>query len=203
MTNINHFIEREGQIKGPFSFEQLQQFSQNGILRRDDLVWPEGSTEKHLAKNVSGLGFTSISAIQTPSPLPTSQPLTYPQKTEWSSYTKPVAHKSSDLKTMLNAAGIADYGGDPREKVAQMGLLEDKLRSASAGGGKQSQKSYLVAILLCIFLGPLGIHRLYLGYVFSGIIQFLTAGCCWLGCFIDIFLIAFRVLEDKDGGRLK
>jgi phage FluMu protein gp41 len=45
MTNINHFIEREGQIKGPFSFEQLQQFSQNGILRHDDLVWPEGSTQ--------------------------------------------------------------------------------------------------------------------------------------------------------------
>lgn len=202
MTNINHFIEREGQTKGPFSFEQLQQFVQNGTLRHDDLVWPEGSDQKQIAKNVSGLGFSSVSAIQTPSPPPTSQPLTYPPKTEWSSYTKPVSHKPSNVKNMLNAAGLADYGGDPREKVAQMALLEDKLRSDSAGGRKQSEKSYLVAILLCIFLGPLGIHRLYLGYIFTGLIQFLTAGCFWIGCFIDLFLIIFRVLEDKDGGRL-
>ena len=203
MTNINHFIEREGQTRGPFSFEQLQQFSQNGILRHDDLVWPEGSAQKHLAKNVSGLGFSSVNVIQTPPPPPTSQPLSYAPKTEWTSYTKSVSRKPSDVKSMLNAAGLADYGGDPREKAAQMALMEDKLRSKSTGGQKQSEKSYLVAILLCIFLGPLGIHRLYLGYIFTGILQFLTAGCFWIGCFIDFFLIVFRVLEDKDGGRLK
>ena len=84
MTNINIFIEREGQTKGPFSFEQIQQFSQNGTLRPDDLVWPEGSQQKQIAKNVSGLAFSSANATQAPTLPPTSQPITYAPKTEGS-----------------------------------------------------------------------------------------------------------------------
>ena len=37
-------------------------------------------------------------------------------------------------------------------------------------------KSKLTAILLCYFLGNLGIHRFYLGYTLIGIIQLLTFG---------------------------
>ena len=202
MTNINIFIEREGQTKGPFSFEQIQQFSQNGTLRPDDLVWPEGSQQKQIAKNVSGLAFSSANATQAPTLPPTSQPITYAPKTEWSTYTKPVSHQQSNVTHMLNSAGIADYGGDPREKAASMALMEDQLRVKASGEGAQSDKSYIVAILLCFFLGPLGIHRFYLGHIFTGLIQFLTGGCFWIGSTIDLFLIIFRVLKDKDGGRL-
>ncbi|GIT08679.1 MAG: hypothetical protein CM1200mP30_23090 [Pseudomonadota bacterium] len=37
-------------------------------------------------------------------------------------------------------------------------------------------KSKLTAILLCFFLGSLGIHRFYLGYTLIGVIQLLTLG---------------------------
>ena len=37
-------------------------------------------------------------------------------------------------------------------------------------------KSKLTAILLCLFLGSLGIHRFYLGYTLIGVIQLLTFG---------------------------
>ena len=37
-------------------------------------------------------------------------------------------------------------------------------------------KSKLTAILLCFFLGSLGIHRFYLGYTLIGVIQLLTFG---------------------------
>ena len=42
----------------------------------------------------------------------------------------------------------------------------------------QSPKSRLVALLLCIFLGGLGIHRFYVGKTGTGILMILTGGGC-------------------------
>ncbi len=39
-----------------------------------------------------------------------------------------------------------------------------------------TDKSQIVALLLCLFLGTLGIHRYYLGYPFAGVIQLLILG---------------------------
>ena len=60
-------------------------------------------------------------------------------------------------------------------------------------------KSQLVALLLAIFLGGLGIHRFYLGYTKYGIIQLLTAGGCGIWYLIDIINIATGKLGPKDG----
>ena len=46
-------------------------------------------------------------------------------------------------------------------------------------------KSKTTAILLCFFLGFLGIHRFYLGYTLIGIIQFLTGGGFLIWVFVD------------------
>ncbi|KAG2179011.1 hypothetical protein INT43_001860 [Umbelopsis isabellina] len=40
----------------------------------------------------------------------------------------------------------------------------------------RSDRSAFIALMLSIFLGPLGIDRLYLGYVFVGLIKFVTGG---------------------------
>ena len=39
-----------------------------------------------------------------------------------------------------------------------------------------TDKSQIVALLLCLFLGTLGIHRFYLGYPVAGVIQLLILG---------------------------
>lgn len=44
-------------------------------------------------------------------------------------------------------------------------------------------KDHLLAILLSIFLGPLGVDRFYLGYVTSGIIKLL------MNCFLFVFVV--------------
>lgn len=52
---------------------------------------------------------------------------------------------------------------------------------------KSSSIAYLLW-LLC-FIGICGIHRFYAEKPFSGIIWLLTGGLCFIGQFVDLFLI--------------
>ena len=65
-----------------------------------------------------------------------------------------------------------------------------------------SSKSNLTALLLCLFLGALGIHRFYVGKIGTGIVQFLTLGGLGIWCFIDFILIAMGKFTDKEGQTL-
>jgi len=62
-----------------------------------------------------------------------------------------------------------------------------------------SGKSQLVALLLVLFVGVLGIHRFYLGYTGIGIIQLLTGGGCGIWALIDLIMIITGDLKPKDG----
>lgn len=64
---------------------------------------------------------------------------------------------------------------------------------------ESSDKSQLVAFLLCWFLGIIGIHRFYLGHIGVGILYLLTAGLCGIGVLIDLILIATGGLKPKNG----
>lgn len=59
--------------------------------------------------------------------------------------------------------------------------------------------SWMVAVLLCLFLGYLGIHRFYLGYNTIGIIQLLTFGLFGIWTLIDLVRILIGTLKPKDG----
>lgn len=65
---------------------------------------------------------------------------------------------------------------------------------------KGSGKSQLVALLLCIFVGGLGIHRFYLGYTWQGVVQLLTLGGCGIWALIDLVRIIIGDLGPKNGG---
>lgn len=71
----------------------------------------------------------------------------------------------------------------------------EELVSPAAGGGK----SQLVALILVIFIGGLGIHRFYLGYTVIGVIQLLTLGGCGIWALIDLVRIATGDLKPKGG----
>ena len=62
-----------------------------------------------------------------------------------------------------------------------------------------SRKSKMVALLLCIFLGGLGIHRFYVGKVGAGILYLLTGGIFGIGWIVDIILIAIGTFKDQFG----
>ena len=67
----------------------------------------------------------------------------------------------------------------------------------------KSEKNWLVALLLCIFLGALGVHRFYVGKIGTGLLQIFTLGGCGIWVFIDFIMILVGSFKDKDGNELK
>jgi len=75
--------------------------------------------------------------------------------------------------------------------------------------GVFSKRDWLVALLLAIFLGSLGVDRFYMGKVGTGILKLLvTLFFFWtlilflIWPIIDIILIATKKITDKEGLRL-
>lgn len=69
--------------------------------------------------------------------------------------------------------------------------------------GTPEQKDFLVALLLSIFLGQLGVDRFYMGYIGTGILKLLTLGGCGIWWLVDVILIATKKLKDANGLPLK
>ena len=63
-------------------------------------------------------------------------------------------------------------------------------------------KSKMVALLLSIFLGVLGIDRFYLGYIGLGILKLLTGGGLGIWWLVDLIMIATGKMKTKDGQEL-
>lgn len=65
-----------------------------------------------------------------------------------------------------------------------------------------SDKNWLITLLLCIFLGPLGIHRFYVGKIGTGILMLLTCGGLGIWFLVDLILIVTDAFRDIDGLKL-
>jgi len=61
------------------------------------------------------------------------------------------------------------------------------------------QKDWLTTLLLCIFLGFLGVHRFYTGHIVIGLIQLFTFGGCGIWWLIDLIMIATGSFTDSNG----
>ena len=65
--------------------------------------------------------------------------------------------------------------------------------------GGNEMKSKVVALILSIFLGELGIDRFYLGFIGTGILKLITCGGFGIWWLIDLIMIATGKLKPKDG----
>ena len=93
---------------------------------------------------------------------------------------------ATNAKTAATTATVAK-----KETTKAKESYWKKLR---AGG-----KSQLIALILVILVGGLGIHRFYLGYTWQGVVQLLTLGGCGIWALIDLIRIVTGDLEPKNG----
>ena len=62
-----------------------------------------------------------------------------------------------------------------------------------------SPRSRLIALLLCAFLGYLGVHRFYVGKIGTGVLWVLTGGLAGVGWLIDLIMICTGGFRDSEG----
>lgn len=67
----------------------------------------------------------------------------------------------------------------------------------------KSDKGYVPMILLCFFLGGLGVHRFYAGKIGTGILMLLTLGGLGIWTLIDFVIIVMGNFKDKEGLPIK
>jgi len=68
---------------------------------------------------------------------------------------------------------------------------------------ENSEKSFVAALLLCVLLGALGIHRFYAGRIVTGILMILTLGGLGIWTLIDLIMIATGSFKDSKGLKIK
>ncbi|MBQ8379450.1 MAG: TM2 domain-containing protein [Clostridia bacterium] len=66
----------------------------------------------------------------------------------------------------------------------------------------KSEKNWLTSLLLCIFVGSLGIHRFYAGKIGTGILMLITCGGCGIWTLVDLIMIITGKFTDKDGNAI-
>jgi len=82
------------------------------------------------------------------------------------------------------------------KKSIGLKIIQKKLVKQPYFAGEKNQ---LVAALLALFVGFVGVHRFYLGYTWQGIVQILTLGGLGIWALIDFIRILTGDLQPKDG----
>jgi TM2 domain-containing membrane protein YozV len=103
--------------------------------------------------------------------------------------------KSFSSKVNLNTSETTVISNNVVSKLDS----EKSLNKTTKTTKKQSDKNWLITLLLCFFLGALGIHRFYLGYTWQGVVQLLTGGGCGIWALIDFIRIIMKDLKPVDG----
>lgn len=136
-----------------------------------DMIFPVGETAQQLSlRELSNMKLKEFEAVS-------GMDLSLKEKIAFK-----IAQKK--LKNAINANETLD--------AAQ---LQKVITGKMAAGGK----SQVIALILCLVVGGIGVHRFYLGYTWQGIVQVLTLGGCGIWALIDLIRIITGDLQPKDG----
>lgn len=108
---------------------------------------------------------------------------------------------TDDIAYCTNCGAKTVSGDPPQRNQEYYGTYE--YRENINRRQPTSEKDWLVALLLCIIVGTLGVHRFYVGKIGTGILWLLTGGCFLVGWIVDIVMIANGSFTDGEGFTLK
>jgi TM2 domain-containing membrane protein YozV len=80
-----------------------------------------------------------------------------------------------------------------------MSKVEKSKKNSALYSSNISEKSFLITLILAVFLGILGIHRFYVGKTATGVAQLITFGGCGIWALIDFIMILLNQFTDAQG----
>lgn len=108
---------------------------------------------------------------------------------------KQIKCKAAQDVPLIAETEITDDEAEKKEEVENM-------ENTGVRKPNVSEKSWITTLLLCIFLGGLGIHRFYVNKPLTGVVWLLTLGCFGIGTIIDICSIASGTFTDDEGAAI-
>jgi hypothetical protein len=103
---------------------------------------------------------------------------------------------------MSNAEELAKYKQLLDDRVITQEDFDKKkeqLLNRNESSGLTTDNTWLVALLLCLFVGFLGIHRFYVGKSGTGFLQIITFGGFGIWVLIDLIMIVTGKFTNKEG----
>ena len=103
---------------------------------------------------------------------------------------------------MSNAEELAKYKKLLDDRVITQEDFDKKkeeLLNRNESSGLTTDNTWLVALLLCLFVGFLGIHRFYVGKSGTGLLQIITFGGFGIWVLIDLIMIVMGKFTNKEG----
>src|SRR5699024_5957601 len=124
----------------------------------------------------------------------------------------PAPHGGWQPQNPLSPHSAPGYGpqahGSPNQGYAPAPAAPQYAAGPYAGGpgpyapAQQPPKDFVVAWLLALFLGVLGVDRFYRGFIGLGILKLLTCGGAGVWALIDLLIIIFTGGRDSTGQQL-
>ena len=86
-----------------------------------------------------------------------------------------------------------------KEFESQPGKYLEETKSDRSEKSEPGDKDFITTLLLCIFLGGLGVHRFFVDKMGTGVLMLVTLGGLGIWWIIDIILIVTNSFEDSEG----
>lgn len=89
------------------------------------------------------------------------------------------------------------------EICPKCGVRQISISVTTSETAASKDNKWLACLLLCWFLGFLGVHRFYTGHIGIGVFQALTLGGCGIWMLIDLITIVSGNFKDAQGNQIK